>query len=99
MSTKASRSAARLMLAPAVILLLGWMLVPLTMTVIFSFQRYLPMRGGFQGWVWFDNYRSFVTSSAFWPSVVTTLVIVGSVCCWPSCWTSQCGGRGSSAYL
>ncbi len=79
MSTKASRSAARLMLAPAVILLLGWMLVPLTMTVLFSFQRYLPMRGGFQGWVWFENYSSFVTSSAFWPSVVTTLVIVGSV--------------------
>ena len=79
MSTKASRSAARLMLAPAVILLLGWMLVPLTMTVLFSFQRYLPMRGGFQGWIWFDNYRSFVTSSAFWPSVQTTLIIVGSV--------------------
>ncbi|WP_019955847.1 carbohydrate ABC transporter permease [Yoonia vestfoldensis] len=79
MSTKASRNAARLMLAPAVILLLGWMLVPLTMTVLFSFQRYLPMRGGFQGWVGFENYASFVTSSAFWPSVVTTLVIVGSV--------------------
>ncbi len=79
MSTKASRVTARLMLAPAVILLLGWMLVPLTMTVVFSFQRYLPMRGGFQGWVGFDNYRSFVTSSAFWPSVQATLIIVGSV--------------------
>lgn len=79
MSTKASRSAARLMLAPAVILLLGWMLVPLTMTLVFSFQRYLPMRGGFQGWVGFDNYISFVRSSAFWPSVQTTLIIVGGV--------------------
>jgi sorbitol/mannitol transport system permease protein len=79
MSTKASRNAARLMLAPAVILLMGWMLVPLTMTLLFSFQRYLPMRGGFQGWVGFDNYRSFVTSSAFWPSVQATLVIVGGV--------------------
>ncbi len=79
MSTKASRTAARLMLAPAVILLLGWMLVPLSMTLIFSFQRYLPMRGGFQDWVGFENYVRFVTSSAFWPSVQTTLVIVGSV--------------------
>lgn len=79
MATKASRSAARLMLAPAVILLLGWMLVPLTMTVLFSFQRYLPMRGGFQGWVGFENYVRFVTSSAFWPSVQATLVIVGGV--------------------
>ncbi len=79
MSTKASRSAARLMLAPAVILLLGWMLVPLTLTLIFSFQRFLPMRGGFQGWVGFENYVRFVTSSAFWPSVQATVVIVGGV--------------------
>lgn len=79
MSTKASRYTARLMLAPAVILLLGWMLVPLIMTLIFSFQRYLPLRGGFQGWVGFENYSSFVTSSAFWPSVQATLIIVGGV--------------------
>lgn len=79
MATKASRSAARLMLAPAVILLLGWMLVPLTMTLIFSFQRYLPMRGGFQGWIGFENYVRFVTSSAFWPAVQATLIIVGGV--------------------
>lgn len=79
MSTKASRGAARLMLAPAVILLLGWMLVPLSMTLVFSFQRYLPLRGGFLGWVGFDNYVSFVTSSAFWPSVQATLIIVGGV--------------------
>jgi ABC-type sugar transport system permease subunit len=45
MATQHSRSAARLMMAPAVILLLGWMLVPLTMTLWFSFTRYLPMRG------------------------------------------------------
>lgn len=76
MATKASRSAARLMMAPAVILLLGWMLVPLTMTLWFSFRVYLPLRGGDQGWAGFSNYTRFVTSSAFWPSVQTTLVIV-----------------------
>ena len=79
MATKASRSAARLMMAPAVILLLGWMLVPLIMTLWFSFRVYLPLRGGDQGWAGFDNYIRFVTSSAFWPSVQTTLLIVGSV--------------------
>ena len=79
MATQHSRSAARLMLAPAVILLLGWMLVPLTMTLYFSFRKYLPMRGGDLGWVGFENYVRFVTSSAFWPSVVTTLIIVGGV--------------------
>jgi len=76
MATKASRSAARLMMAPAVILLLGWMLVPLIMTLWFSFRVYLPLRGGDQGWAGFDNYTRFVTSSAFWPSVQTTLIIV-----------------------
>ncbi|MEM9578234.1 MAG: sugar ABC transporter permease [Pseudomonadota bacterium] len=76
MATKASRSAARIMMAPAVVLLLGWMLVPLMMTLWFSFRTYLPLRGGDQGWTGFDNYVRFVTSSAFWPAVQTTLIIV-----------------------
>jgi sorbitol/mannitol transport system permease protein len=67
------------MMAPAVILLLGWMLVPLTMTLYFSFKKYLPLRGGDLGWVGFDNYVRFVTSSAFWPSIYATLIIVGGV--------------------
>ena len=79
MATQHSRSAARLMMAPAVILLLGWMLVPLIMTLMFSFKKYLPLRGGDLGWIGFDNYIRFVTSSAFWPSVVATLAIVGGV--------------------
>ncbi|MDF1621018.1 carbohydrate ABC transporter permease [Pseudothioclava nitratireducens] len=79
MATQQSRSAARLMMAPAVILLLGWMLVPLIMTLYFSFKKYLPLRGGDLGWVGFDNYVSFVTSSSFWPSIQTTLIIVGGV--------------------
>jgi polyol transport system permease protein len=78
-ATKQSRYAARLMMAPAVILLLGWMLVPLAMTLLFSFKKYLPLRGGDLGWVGFDNYVRFVTSSAFWPSILTTLIIVGGV--------------------
>ena len=79
MATQHSRSAARMMMTPAVVLLLGWMLVPLLMTLYFSFKRYLPLRGGDLGWAGFENYVRFVTSSAFWPSVQTTLVIVGGV--------------------
>jgi sorbitol/mannitol transport system permease protein len=79
MATQQSRSAARLMMAPAVFLLLVWMLVPLTMTLWFSFRTYLPLRGGDQGWTGFDNYVRFIGSSAFWPSVQTTLLIVGGV--------------------
>ncbi len=79
MATQHSRSVARLMMAPAVVLLLGWMLVPLTMTLYFSFKKYLPLRGGDLGWVGFENYIRFVSSSSFWPAVQATLVIVGGV--------------------
>jgi sorbitol/mannitol transport system permease protein len=79
MATQQSRSAARFMLAPAVVMLMGWMLVPLIMTLYFSFKSYLPLRGGDLGWVGFENYVRFVTSSAFWPSIQATLLIVGGV--------------------
>ncbi len=79
MATRHSRSAARIMMAPAVILLLGWMLVPLTMTLWFSFRKFLPLRGGDLGWAGFENYVRFVSSSSFWPSVQATLMIVGGV--------------------
>src|SRR6056300_1198312 len=74
-----TRSIARLMMAPAVILLLGWMLIPLTTTLYFSFKKYLPLRGGDLGWIGFDNYTRFITSNAFWPSIYATLIVVGSV--------------------
>jgi sorbitol/mannitol transport system permease protein len=57
------------MMAPAVILLLAGCWCPLVMTLWFSFRRFLPNRPDIdQGWVGFDNYVRFVTSSAFWPS-------------------------------
>lgn len=83
MATEASRSSARIMMAPAVVLLLGWMLVPLMMTLYFSFKRYLPLHGDSLerglDWVGFANYARFVSSSSFWPSVETTLIMVGGV--------------------
>ena len=83
MATKASRSLARMMMAPAVTMLMGWMLVPLIMTLWFSFTKYLPLRGDSiergLDWVGFANYSRFLSSSAFWPSVQTTLVMVGGV--------------------
>ena len=79
MATQHSQSVARVMMAPAVVLLLGWMLVPLVMTLYFSFKKYLPLRGGDLGWVGFENYVRFVSSSSFWPAVATTLIIVGGV--------------------
>lgn len=83
MATQHSRSAARLMMAPAVFLLLVWMIVPLAMTLFFSFKKYLPLRGdnladGLQ-WVGFQNFSRFVGSSSFWPAVQTTLILVGGI--------------------
>ena len=59
------------------------MLVPLILTLYFSFKKYLPLRGdsienGLE-WVGFENYARFIGSSSFWPSVQATLVIVGGV--------------------
>lgn len=79
MATQASRAAARAMLSPAVILLLIWMIVPLAMTLWFSFQRYnllYPDRAGFIG---FGNYINFVATSGFWEAIVNTLLLVGGV--------------------
>ena len=79
MATQHSRSAARIMMAPAVFLLLVWMLVPLCMTLWFSVRDYRPLRGGDNGFVGLDNFVRFVSSNSFWPSVMTTLIIVGGV--------------------
>lgn len=70
---------ARWLQAPAVILLLLWMIVPLSMTVYFSTIRYqllYPDRAGFVGW---SNYEFFFTDPAFWPAILNTLVLVGGV--------------------
>ena len=79
MATARSKSAARLMIAPAVFVLLVWMLIPLCMTLYFSFADYRPMRGIFEAWIGFDNYASFVTSSSFLKSLFTTLWMVGGI--------------------
>ena len=79
MATEHSRSSARLMIAPAVFVLLVWMLVPLIMTLYFSFADYRPLRATFETWIGFDNYASFLTSSSFLSSIGTTLWMVGSI--------------------
>ncbi len=79
MATQHSRAAARLMIAPSVILLLGWMLIPLGMTLYFSFVRYNLLMPGDLPWVGLDNYRYFLTDPAFQTSLINTLLLVGGV--------------------
>jgi sorbitol/mannitol transport system permease protein len=79
MATAHSKSAARLMIAPAVFVLLVWMLIPLCMTLYFSFADFRPMRGIFEPWIRFQNYQSFLTSSSFMSSLLTTLWMVAGI--------------------
>jgi len=79
MSTQASRAAARLMISPAVLLLLGWMIVPLGMTLWFSLQRYNLLMPGMEEFTGLDNYRYFLTDPAFFTAIWNTLVLVVGV--------------------
>jgi len=79
MATKASKAAARMMISPAVLLLLGWMIVPLALTLYFSFLRYnliVPGANPFVGW---ENYYWFVTDPSFKAALINTLLLVGGV--------------------
>ncbi|MFC3291201.1 carbohydrate ABC transporter permease [Modicisalibacter luteus] len=65
--------------APAVTLLFLWMVVPLAMTVWFSFQRYNLLMPGMNGFAGLENYEYLFTDPALWSAMGTTLVLVGSV--------------------
>ena len=47
------------MIAPSVVLLLGWMVVPLSMTLWFSFQNYNLLNPGIQNFIGLENYIFF----------------------------------------
>ncbi|MEQ3625007.1 MAG: sugar ABC transporter permease [Celeribacter sp.] len=76
MATDHSRTAARIMISPAVILLLAWMIVPLAMTLYFSFLRYNLLMPGMEEWIGFDNYVYFFEDPAFKAAIINTLVLV-----------------------
>ncbi len=82
-----SRKLPRLLQAPAVILLLFWMIVPLAMTLFFSFIRYVLnslnrpewTSPSFSNWRGFGNYEFVLNSKDFWFAVQNSLFIVGSI--------------------
>lgn len=74
-----SRALVRWLQAPSIIVLFLWMIVPLSMTIYFSTIRYnllYPERTGFVG---LSNYEFFWTDPSFFPALLNTLVLVGSV--------------------
>ena len=67
------------LVAPSVVVLLIWSLVPLAMTLWFSFRRYNllnPMIHGFAGW---NNYRFLLSDPALGSSLIVTVILVGAL--------------------
>lgn len=79
MATKASSSSARMMISPAVLLLFAWMIVPLAMTIYFSFLRYNLLQPGATPFVGWENYYWFVTDPSFTSAMFNTLILVSGV--------------------
>ncbi|MEL7271799.1 MAG: sugar ABC transporter permease [Pseudomonadota bacterium] len=82
-----SRTIPRLLQTPAVILLLIWMLVPLAMTLYFSFIRYVlnSLRRpewttpSISNWRGFGNYEYVLNAKDFVFAMQNSLFIVGSI--------------------
>ena len=82
-----NRTLPRLLQAPAVLLLLVWMLVPLSMTLYFSFIRYVLnslnrpewTSPSFSNWRGFGNYNYVLDEKDFWFAVQNSILIVGGI--------------------
>lgn len=82
-----NRTLPRLLQAPAVLLLLVWMLVPLSMTLYFSFIRYVLnslnrpewTSPSLSNWRGFGNYNYVLDAKDFWFAVQNSVFIVGGI--------------------
>jgi len=79
MATQQSRALGRILVAPSVVLLFLWMIVPLGMTIYFSTLRYQLLNPGTERFIGVENYTYFLTDPAFIKSLSNTLTLVGSV--------------------
>lgn len=79
MATKQTRVLAKLSVAPSVTVLFLWMIVPLVMTMYFSFLNYNLMDTTATTFAGLLNYEYFLTDPAFLGAIVNTLILVGGV--------------------
>ncbi len=75
----ASAPARSFLVMPSVLVLLVWMIVPLVMTLWFSFRNYNLLDPTTQGFAGINNYSYLVTDPDFWASLRNTLVLLASV--------------------
>jgi len=64
---------------PAVLLLVLWMIVPLVMTLWFSFQRYNLLDASDRGFAGLDNYAYLLTDPGLAQAIWNTVLLVGWV--------------------
>jgi sorbitol/mannitol transport system permease protein len=69
----------RVLMAPAVISLFLWMIVPLVMTIYFSVIRFNLLSPEKTGFIGLENFEYFVTDPSFGTAVMNTLLLLGSV--------------------
>ena len=67
------------LVVPSVAVLLAWMIVPLVMTLWFSFQYYNLVNPDVSGFAGRDNYEFLVTDPDFWVSLRNTMTLLISV--------------------
>ncbi|KQT85366.1 sugar ABC transporter permease [Aurantimonas sp. Leaf443] len=76
MATLQTKSAARFMIAPTVIALFAWMIVPLVMTLYFSTLAYSLFDPTATPFVGLENYTYFLADPEFLTALRNTLVLV-----------------------
>jgi sorbitol/mannitol transport system permease protein len=94
MATQQTRALGRIAVAPSVLALFLWMIVPLAMTIWFSFQNYslldpnmacsLMTPGALFNsenncFAGFDNYNYFMSDPAFYNAMVNSLTLISAV--------------------
>src|SRR3979411_2284690 len=68
-----------LLQAPSVIALFLWMIVPLLMTIYFSFIRFSLLNPDISGFAGIENYQFLAEDESFWPAIINTVLLMGAV--------------------
>jgi sorbitol/mannitol transport system permease protein len=68
-----------LLQAPSIIVLLLWMIVPLAMTIYFSFIRFSLLNPDVSGFAGIENYQFLWQDESFWPAIINTIILIGAV--------------------
>jgi sorbitol/mannitol transport system permease protein len=79
MATKQTSTAARVLVAPSIIMLFLWMIVPLAMTIYFSTLNYNLLSPENRSFIGIGNYLDFLSDPDFLGALVNTLILVASV--------------------